>query len=208
MKANQVILVGGFCEMFELCLRCGLDIVGVIDSSPRVVSGYDIPYLGTDEAVIADSTRLCRVPLVIVPDSPTVRRRLVKRYRLAGFGFASVISPEADLSPTSELQEGVVVQSHVVVTAQNRIGAFAKLNIGAKVFHECQVGDFVTVAPGATLLGRVKVGKETYIGASSTILPERVIGRGCMVGAGAVVTHDVPDRHVVAGVPARRLGQV
>jgi len=63
----------------------------------------------------------------------------------------------------------------------------------------------VTIAPGATILGRVKVGDGAYIGASSTILPERVIGKESTVGAGAVVTHDVFDRDVVAGVPARRL---
>ena len=34
------------------------------------------------------------------------------------------------------------------------------------------------------------------------------IGRWAMVAAGAVVTHDVPDFALVAGVPARRLGWV
>ena len=208
MSSKQVILVGGFCEMFELCSRCGFEVVGVIDVSPKAVSGYNIPYLGTDEVVLADAERFFHIPLVITPDSPMTRRRIVDRYRAAGFSFASIVSPDADISPTSELHDGIVVQSQVVITAQTRIGAFARLNIGVKVFHECQVGDFVTIAPGATILGRVKVGEGAYIGASCTILPERVIGKGSTVGAGAVVTHDVPDRHVVAGVPARRLRQV
>lgn len=208
MKSKQVILAGGFCEMFELCARCGLEVAGVIDASPAAVRGYDIPYLGTDEVVLADPGRFSHVSLVIVPDAPALRRRIVERYRAAGFSFASVISPDADISATSELGEGVVIQSHVVISAQALIGAFARLNIGVKVFHECQVGNFATVAPGATLLGRVTVGEAAYIGASSTILPERVIGRESTVGAGAVVTHDVPDKQVVAGVPARRLGQI
>lgn len=44
------------------------------------------------------------------------------------------------------------------------------------------------------------------IGTGATILPGLTIGEGAMVGAGAVVTKSVPDFAVVAGVPARVIG--
>lgn len=46
------------------------------------------------------------------------------------------------------------------------------------------------------------------IGTHATILPGVTIGAWAMVGAGAVVTHDVPDYAIVAGVPARRVGDI
>jgi len=205
MSANGVILIGGFCETIELCQRCGLRLVGIVDANSQVAEDYAIPYLGTDEVFLAKREAYRGIPLVVVPDSPNVRRRIVERYRAEGFTFASVIAPDSDVSPSCGLGEGVVVHSHVVITAQARIGAFVRVNLGAKIMHESVVEDFVTVAPNATILGRVRVGALTYVGASSTTLPGCFLGTKAVVGAGAVVTRDVSDGAVVVGVPAKRM---
>lgn len=46
------------------------------------------------------------------------------------------------------------------------------------------------------------------IGVNATLLPHIVIGENALVGAGSVVTRDVPPRAVVAGNPARVVGDV
>jgi UDP-2-acetamido-3-amino-2,3-dideoxy-glucuronate N-acetyltransferase len=46
------------------------------------------------------------------------------------------------------------------------------------------------------------------LGANSTIVCGNVIGRSAMIAAGAVVTKDVPDFALMAGVPARQIGWV
>jgi acetyltransferase-like isoleucine patch superfamily enzyme len=51
----------------------------------------------------------------------------------------------------------------------------------------------------------VRIGKWADIGTNAVILPGVTGGEGSIVGAGAVVTSDVPDYAVVAGVPARFL---
>ena len=45
------------------------------------------------------------------------------------------------------------------------------------------------------------------IGSSATILAGVTIGEGALIGAGAVVTRDVPDFVIVAGVPAKMMGR-
>lgn len=49
----------------------------------------------------------------------------------------------------------------------------------------------------------VKIGNDVWIGGNCTILPGVTIGNNVIIAAGAVVTKDVPDNSLVAGVPAK-----
>lgn len=83
-----------------------------------------------------------------------------------------------------------------------------------------EIGDDVTLSIRVTLMahdastkkltgyskiGRIKIGNHVFIGANSTILPGVSIGDYAVIGAGSVVTCDVPEGAVVAGVPARQI---
>ena len=62
-------------------------------------------------------------------------------------------------------------------------------------------GQLQTEADWKVVETRVKRGAS--IGTSATILCGVTIGENAIVGAGSVVTKDVPDNAIVAGVPAR-----
>jgi acetyltransferase-like isoleucine patch superfamily enzyme len=64
-------------------------------------------------------------------------------------------------------------------------------------------GELQSEADWACIPTLVKRGAS--IGSNATIMCGVTIGERAMVGAGSVVTHDVPDGAVVAGVPARIL---
>jgi len=51
------------------------------------------------------------------------------------------------------------------------------------------------------------VKRRASISSNATIIAGVTIGEGALVGAGAVVTRDVPDYAIVAGVPARVVGR-
>lgn len=52
-------------------------------------------------------------------------------------------------------------------------------------------------------IGVIRVGNNVHIGTNSFIMPGVTIGNNVIIGCCSVVTHDIPDNSVVAGVPAR-----
>jgi UDP-2-acetamido-3-amino-2,3-dideoxy-glucuronate N-acetyltransferase len=67
-------------------------------------------------------------------------------------------------------------------------------------------GSLQTEADWQVIETRVK--RRASIGSNATVLAGLTIGEHALVGAGAVVTRDVPDYAIVAGAPARVIGDV
>ena len=71
-------------------------------------------------------------------------------------------------------------------------------------------GDFDLVisdiADTRATVGETRIKRGASIGSNVTVICGVTIGANALVGAGAVVTRDVPDHAVVAGVPARVIG--
>lgn len=71
------------------------------------------------------------------------------------------------------------------------------------------VNDDGTLQTGADwTVVKTRVKRRAAIGSNVTIMGGITIGEGALVGAGAVVTRDVADYSIVAGVPARVVGDV
>jgi sugar O-acyltransferase (sialic acid O-acetyltransferase NeuD family) len=202
MGRYKIIIVGGFHEVIELCERCLLEIVGIIDNRLHgKFCGYTI--LGSDEDAFVLYEKYGDCKLVLTPDSPQIREKLYYYYSQIGFQFATIISPNARISNSAYIGEGTIVQDGVNVSSDTQIGKCCKLNTNSNIMHDNQISDFVTIAPNAVSLGYIKIGMRSYIGANSTLLPYVNISSDVIVGAGAVVTKDVTNNVIVKGVPAK-----
>ena len=54
----------------------------------------------------------------------------------------------------------------------------------------------------------VNIGDNTFIGGNAVILKGVKIGKCCIIGAGAIVTKNVSDYTAVAGIPAKKIGDI
>lgn len=104
------------------------------------------------------------------------------------------------------------------------IGDNSGLGVNCQVRGPLKIGDNVMMGPDVRIMTakhdttrtdipmcqqghfpkqKVTIGNDVWIGASVIIMPGITVGNGSIIGAGAVVTKDVPEYSVVAGVPAK-----
>lgn len=69
--------------------------------------------------------------------------------------------------------------------------------------HDGAVGLFRKEFKGINVFGRIKIGNNVFIGSRAMILPGVTIGDNVVIATGSIITKDVPNNSVVAGVPAK-----
>ena len=115
-----------------------------------------------------------------------------------------------------------------------KIGSDAIINMGLHIIDNylgngsVTIGDRVGFGPNITLItnsgptksnlrkikrfskifGKIIICDDAWIGAGVIILPGIKIGNASVIGAGSIVTKDVPDYVIVAGNPAKIIGEI
>ncbi len=128
----------------------------------------------------------------------------------------------------ARIEPGAIIRDKVTIGDKAVIMMGAVINIGA------EIGEGTMIDMNVVLGGRAKVGKNCHIGAGSVlagvieppsadpvVIEDNVviganavvlegvrIGKGSVVAAGAVVTENVPENVVVAGMPAKIIKNV
>jgi acetyltransferase-like isoleucine patch superfamily enzyme len=151
------------------------------------------------------------------------------------FRYRCLISSQARVQLTNNISfgKGTVVKPFAVIQTQSgriktgkhcAIGSFNHISTG---IEDVILGDFVRLGPSVTILGgsrnykirnelivnqgsyhqRTRIGDDVLIGANTVILPGCNIGDGVVVGAGSVITKDVPAYSIIAGSPAKIIGE-
>lgn len=131
----------------------------------------------------------------------------------------SHIQKGAKIGKNCVLGQNVNVGNNVI------IGDYCKIQNNVSIYEGVTLEDYVFCGPSMVFTNIVdprckypQAGSKFYvktlvkegasIGANATIVCGNTLGKHCMIGAGAVITKNVPDYALVAGVPGKIIGWI
>jgi len=119
--------------------------------------------------------------------------------------------------PNSEIEQPLKIGDRVAIGANSFLDFSGGLEIGddtwisQNVFvfsHTHQVTSRKLKAEQPIIYTPIKIGKDCWIASNVTILPSvGEIGDGAIIGAGSIVTKKVEPYSIVAGNPAKKIGE-
>ena len=117
--------------------------------------------------------------------------------------FLTLISKSAEISSTSKLGYGNVINGMVCIAGHTTLDDFVFVNRNTSIGHHTKIGKYTTINPGVNISGNVIIGENCQIGIGVNIFDGITIGNNVTIGGGSTVTKNLPDNVIAYGSPCK-----
>lgn len=153
-----------------------------IDSGGANYIGFDVKFVNRGKISLGDN--------VIIRPSSCVYANGSKS--IVSFGNGTEIGNHSTISSVNEviIEEDVLTGPHVFISDHN---------------HEYR-NPLIPISKQGVMLqdgSKVVIGKGTWLGTNVVVVGNVKVGKHCVIGANSVVTKDIPDYSVAAGIPCK-----
>jgi acetyltransferase-like isoleucine patch superfamily enzyme len=180
---------------------------GAVLGKTAVLAPHSTPGRATDGLVVGTGATVCTGAVLFAG---------------ARIGSGVIVGDQAHVREGAIIGQDTVIGRGTAVGPEARIGARVRVQTNVWLTGWTTVEDDVFVGPGVVTMNddtmaRLAAGtalrgpalrRACRVGGGVLLTPGVEVGEEAFVAAGAVVTHDVPARAVVMGVPARVAGAV
>lgn len=206
---SVIIGAGTYGEVYLAYLQeAGVDIVGFLDDDPKHNGQHvrGVPVLGP-VSLLETLRESNDVKAVYCPlGNNKLRVKFLMYARELGYETPNYIHPSVIISPHVKIGNGVYILLGTTIMPHTVIKDFVMISMGVHLAHHNVLEEGVFLSTGCNFGASIHAHKYAYCGISSTIMTGiHELGEDCLVGAGAVVIKDVPEKAVIAGVPAKVL---
>lgn len=206
---SVIIGAGTYGEVYLAYLQeAGVNVVGFLDDDPKYANQNvrGVPVLGSISK-LETLMAISGVEAVYCPlGNNKLRVKFLSKAKELGYKTPNYIHPSVIISPNVSIGEGVYILLGTTIMPHTIIKDSVMISMGVHLAHHCVLDEGVFLSTGCNFGASIHAHKYAYCGISSTIMTGiHDVGEDCLIGAGAVVIRDVPERAVMAGVPAKVL---
>lgn len=194
----------GVCNLVTQHLS-GWDELVFIDDVTTETEVYGLRVLTYDafRATYAPS----EARIAIAQGEPADKSLLFERVHADGFSCATLIHPDADISPDCQIGEGVIVFTGCYVSAESVIGDDVCIMPHVGIGHNVRIGAGSQISMGCNIGGFATLGEGVYLGLSASVRDRTSVGAWSVVSQGACVLQDLREGVVAMGNPARAIAK-
>jgi sugar O-acyltransferase (sialic acid O-acetyltransferase NeuD family) len=199
---------GGFGkEVSDIALRINKkharwEEIYFIDDFPKIGNTYNGINISSFSRLLEKIDNK-NIEFIVSIGEPSIRKKIYNKIKLHNLKITTLIDPNALVSDTAKIGDGVIVFPFSVISSSTEIMENVSVNTHTTIGHDILIESHSVISSNVTIGGNNKIGTETFIGLGVQTKENLNIGSEVIIGMGAIVFADIDNCMIAMGNPAR-----